>query len=71
MCIRDSNYAVICDLCGGDPKCVKACTDGKWNALQIIEKDDSYNFVLYSRTPEEVTRELAIQLYGEKGKEVV
>jgi len=64
------NYAVICDLCGGKPKCVEACTQGKWNALQSLEKDESYNFKLYSRIPEEITTDLAVQLYGEKANEV-
>ncbi|MFQ6094675.1 MAG: 4Fe-4S dicluster domain-containing protein [Candidatus Bathyarchaeia archaeon] len=67
------NYAVICDLCGGKPRCVEVCTEGGWNALQILEKDEagSYTHKLYARTPDEVTKELAVQLYGEKGKEVV
>ena len=65
------NYAVICDLCEGKPKCVEACTQGKWNALQTIEKDESHTYRLYARTPEEITKELAVQLYGEKGKEVM
>ena len=66
-------YAVICDLCGGKPRCVEVCTEGGWNALQILQKDEagSYTYKLYARTPDEVTKELAIQLYGEKGEEVV
>jgi Fe-S-cluster-containing hydrogenase component 2 len=67
------NYAVICDLCGGKPKCVEACIEGGWNCLQIINRDEvgSYTIKLYAKKPEVITKELAIQLYGEKGYEVI
>ena len=64
-------YAVICDLCGGDPQCVKICREGGWDALKLIKKEENFTYRTYSRTPEEITRELAVQLYGETGKEVV
>ncbi|MEM2341624.1 MAG: 4Fe-4S dicluster domain-containing protein [Candidatus Bathyarchaeia archaeon] len=60
------NYAVICDLCNGDPKCVKACNEGGWNALQIVRRFGGYNFKLYAKTPEVITRELAKRFYGEE-----
>ncbi|MDH5795225.1 MAG: 4Fe-4S dicluster domain-containing protein [Candidatus Bathyarchaeota archaeon] len=63
-------YAVICDLCGGEPRCVEACRKGEWNALKAVErKDRSYR--VYARTPEEITRDLVVNLYGEAGKEVI
>ena len=31
------NHVVICDLCGGNPKCVEACKQAGHNALKIIE----------------------------------
>jgi len=65
------NYALICDLCGGDPRCAKVCNEGKWNALWVVEKDKSHSYKLYARKPEDVTRDLVINLYGEKGKEVI
>jgi Fe-S-cluster-containing hydrogenase component 2 len=65
------NYAVICDLCGGEPKCVEACGEGGWNALQIDKKEESHTFKLYSKTPEEITRDVIVQLYGEEWKEEV
>jgi Fe-S-cluster-containing dehydrogenase component len=62
------NYILICDLCGGNPKCVKVCQEGKWNVLAIVSrKDQAYK--LYARTPEEITRSLAIKFYGEQGAE--
>jgi Fe-S-cluster-containing hydrogenase component 2 len=65
------NYVVICDLCGGKPKCVEACVAGKWNALENIKKGDTHTFKLYAKTPEAITRDVAAQLYGEEWKEAV
>jgi len=64
-------YAVICDLCGGDPQCVKACSEGGWDALKLLKKSENYTYKVYAKTPEEITREVAVQLYGEVGEEVV
>jgi Fe-S-cluster-containing hydrogenase component 2 len=65
------NYALICDLCDGDPKCVKACEEGRWNCLYLVERESSSSYNLYAKRPEEVTRELAILFFGEKGREVI
>ncbi|KPV61635.1 MAG: Polyferredoxin protein MvhB [Candidatus Bathyarchaeota archaeon BA1] len=63
------NYALICDLCGGEPQCVKACNRGQFNALWIVKKQETYSYKLYAKRPEETTRDLVLNLYGEKGKE--
>jgi carbon-monoxide dehydrogenase iron sulfur subunit len=34
----DGSRIVICDLCGGEPACVKACQEGLWNALTLGEE---------------------------------
>lgn len=69
------NYALICDLCGGDPRCVKACQEGRWNALWVVdrgeEEDGDVSYRLYARRPEEVTRDLVVGLYGEAGEGLV
>lgn len=65
------NYPVICDLCGGEIKCVKACSEGGWNALQPITVEENYTSKVYARTPEEITREVIVQLYGEEWKEEI
>jgi Fe-S-cluster-containing dehydrogenase component len=31
----DEDHILICDLCNGDPECVKACQEGHWNALML------------------------------------
>jgi carbon-monoxide dehydrogenase iron sulfur subunit len=61
------NYIVICDLCNGDPQCVKVCREGSWNVLKKVERKD-YAFKLYARSPKEITRDLAAKIYGEIGE---
>ena len=67
----EDNKATICDLCGGDPECVKACQAGKWDALWVVPYEKNSSLKLYARRPEEATRELAVNLYGEKAKELI
>ncbi len=62
------NHILICDLCNGDPQCVKVCQEGRWNVLKKVQRKN-YAYKLYARTPEEITRDLAVKLYGELGKE--
>jgi len=63
---------LICDLCDGKPECVKVCREGKWDTLSIVKRGGSDESLrAYSRTPEEITRELVINLYGEKGEELI
>lgn len=68
------NYVLVCDLCGGEPQCTKACDEGRWNAIWVAkEKDDISAFCqkLFARTPEHVTADLASNLYGKKSEEVI
>jgi Fe-S-cluster-containing hydrogenase component 2 len=62
------NYIIICDLCKGNPQCVKVCQEGGWNVLKKISRGNR-NYKLYARTPEEITRNLASKMYGEKVEE--
>jgi len=62
------NHILICDLCKGDPQCVKVCQEGSWNVLQVVSKKN-YSYELYARKPEEITRDLVVKIYGEKGGE--
>jgi Fe-S-cluster-containing hydrogenase component 2 len=67
-------HIIICDLCNGDPECVKVCQEGKWNTLWIAPRPSSslLSIKLYARTPQEITKDLAKNLYGEEfDKEVV
>jgi Fe-S-cluster-containing hydrogenase component 2 len=70
-------YAVICDLCGGAPQCVKVCREGGWDALRVVTEASEKNmgrdraYKLYARKPEEVTRDLVARMYGEAGEELI
>jgi len=66
------NKAVICDLCGGDPECVKVCQEAKFNALLAVRGGrENINRKLFAQTPEELTEDVAVNLYGEKAEELL
>jgi Fe-S-cluster-containing hydrogenase component 2 len=65
------NKATICDLCGGDPECVKVCVEAGYNALMLVAEGPSIHRKLFSRHPHEVAKDLAVLFFGEKGEEVV
>jgi len=65
------NKARICDLCDGDPECVKVCKEAGYNALMLVEEEPSVHRRLFSRNPVEAAKDLAIYFFGEKGKEVI
>lgn len=65
------NKATICDLCGGDPECVKVCTEAGYNALTAVYERPSVNRILFSRNPIEVAKDLAVLFFGEKGEKVI
>jgi len=64
------NRVLICDLCGGDPKCVKVCQEGLWNVLMVVPRG-AYSCRLFARTPEEVARDLATKIFGEEGERLL
>ena len=66
-----TNKALICDLCGGDPECAKICTAAGFGALKAVKERPMLSWKLYSVTPEELTEDIAINLYGEKAKELI
>lgn len=65
-------YAVICDLCDGDPQCAKVCQEGRYNALWVTEKPESVSYRLYAKIPSGApTEELARRFYGDAAEELV
>ena len=65
------NKAVICDLCGGDPECVKVCVEAGYNAIYVVKEKQSVHRKLFATHPVEVAKDLAVNLFGEKGEEVI
>jgi len=63
--------ATICDLCGGDPECVEVCTEAGYDALRLVEEKMDVNRKLFAMEPVEVARDIAVNLFGEKGEEVI
>ncbi len=35
--VSGKDAVLICDLCGGDPECVKACSMAGYNALRVVK----------------------------------
>jgi carbon-monoxide dehydrogenase iron sulfur subunit len=67
---RDA-YILICDLCDGEPQCVKVCTEGGYNALTVTTESWSIQHKLFARTPKELTEDVAENIYAEKAKELL
>ncbi|MEM4246678.1 MAG: 4Fe-4S dicluster domain-containing protein, partial [Candidatus Bathyarchaeia archaeon] len=62
----DGSHVLICDLCGGDPECVRVCQEGRWDALRAVgkESEDTKNSRrLYARKPREITQDLTRILF--------
>jgi len=66
-----TNKVVICDLCGGDPKCVNVCQEAGYNALKLVKEDIGVQKKLHALEPDVIAKDLAVNLYGEKGEEVI
>ncbi len=57
-------YALICDLCGGDPACVKVCRELGFNALAYMERGRGGAADTYAREPWEIAKDLCRKVYG-------
>jgi Fe-S-cluster-containing hydrogenase component 2 len=67
----DSNKAVICDLCGGNPECVKVCVEAGYDALRLVNENVGAQKRVHSINPFVLAKDLAVNLFGEKGEEVI
>lgn len=69
----NGTHIVICDLCGGDPECAKICEQAGYLALFKGSRTQrgAKNYDLYAKNPEEITANLVVNLYGEKGEEFI
>lgn len=63
-------YVLICDLCGGDPECVKVCSLGGYYALKTAVKTPTSSYKLYAKHPQVLGRDVALKIYGELYEEV-
>jgi len=58
-------YALICDLCGGDPQCAKVCLEG---AIQVKPYGAMDTYKLLADEPEEIVKDLADKYLGKYGE---
>lgn len=65
----EKNHVVICDLCDGNPKCVEACQEGRWNALKAVSRAEGVSYKGFAKTPRMLTIEVAKKLLGEETTE--
>ncbi|MEM2154799.1 MAG: 4Fe-4S dicluster domain-containing protein, partial [Nitrososphaeria archaeon] len=65
------NKATICDLCNGDPQCVKVCREGGWNALNAVERILAHSYKFYAKKPSELAKELTLSIYGKCMEEIL
>lgn len=63
--------AVICDLCEGSPECTKVCEEAGFHAIWSVKEPVNMSRKILARTPEEITEDVAINLYGEKAEELL
>ena len=57
-------YARKCDLCGGEPECVKVCQEAGYNALTIIKGEYRYIYKTSLSDPLTRSKEIAKKVYG-------
>jgi carbon-monoxide dehydrogenase iron sulfur subunit len=65
------DYIVICDLCGGKPKCTASCKEGKWDTLILLGSQDVESEKVPPNTPKKLGYETARKILGEKATEEV
>mgnify|MGYP000277024805 FL=1 len=63
---KGKDFVVICDLCGGDPECVKVCNAAGHGALKLVEGPPPKIIKTFVREPIEIAKDLAKKLYGDK-----
>jgi len=61
---RGKKAVVICDLCGGDPECVKICHEAGYNALQIVKGRYRAVYKTFAKSPIEKSVDIARKIYG-------
>jgi len=64
-------YVIICDLCGGDPECVKVCQTAGYHALKLITRTEATTFKHYAKPPHVIGRDVAFKIYGELAEEMM
>ena len=64
--LATKHHVIICDLCNGDPECVKVCREAGYNALKLIRNPPNYIRKTYAVDPYYKAALLAKNIYGDK-----
>ncbi|MEM4717844.1 MAG: 4Fe-4S dicluster domain-containing protein [Desulfurococcaceae archaeon] len=56
--IPGKKHVIICDLCNGDPECVKICNKVGYNALKLVSKPEGGVEKTFLRSPYELSRDI-------------
>ncbi len=56
---RGKKTVVICDLCGGEPECVKVCQEAGYNALQLVKGRYRAVYRTFAKSPLEKSIDVA------------
>lgn len=62
---RGKKAVVICDLCGGDPECVKICNAAGYGALKLVRGTYKEIYKTFAINAVEKSRKIAEKMYGE------
>ncbi|MCX8185293.1 MAG: 4Fe-4S dicluster domain-containing protein [Sulfolobales archaeon] len=60
---RGKSHVLICDLCFGDPACVRECSRVGYNALKTVKKPSNTGIKHYAKPPELVAEEFGRKIY--------
>ncbi len=69
--IKGKSHVLICDLCGGEPECVKVCQDAGYNALKVVPRPGPGSIVPQVVPPDLQALGLAEKIYKTHSREVV
>jgi len=64
--VRGKQSVIICDLCNGEPECVKICGEMGYHALQLVNKPDGEIVKNYLISPEDASFKLLAKAIGEE-----
>lgn len=56
--VPGKSHVLVCDLCGGDPKCVKICNEVGFGALRLVTKPEGALSKTFLRDPHELSKKL-------------
>lgn len=60
--VPGKSYVLICDLCSGDPACVRECSRAGYNALKVVRKPFNTVIKHYAKPPEVLAEEVGARV---------